>query len=153
MICSKNWCRKPHHGWYILDVDILGINENKIISGTLNGIPIPSSLWSMVKKPHKTTFMKIAGFSWKYPCIMSCNKGYRAWIGQMVKYLAFWDCERRQKIWFDAASSKGIPEEVANELDVSLIQIDTYRFDGEINLLLGHISGYIGGGLIEILSS
>ena len=70
----------------------------------------------------------------------------------MVKYLAFWDCERRQKIWFDAASSKGIPEEVANELDVSLIQIDTYQYYGEITTLIGQTPDSGGGGMEDILA-
>ena len=44
-------------------LDMIGINDNKIISGTLNGITSPSSLWSMVKKPHKSTFTNISGFA------------------------------------------------------------------------------------------
>ena len=44
-------------------------------------------------------------------------------------------------------SSKGISEEVANSLDVSLINIYTYLFDGEITLILGQKTNYDGGGV------
>ena len=55
---------------------ILGINDNKIISGILNFIPIPSNLRYVVKKYREAKFMSISGFVCNYPCSMSCNKGF-----------------------------------------------------------------------------
>ena len=63
----------------------IGINENKILYGVLNSIPIPLSLRSMVKKSCEAIFMRVAGFVCNYPCIMSCDKEKRARLGWTVK--------------------------------------------------------------------
>ena len=49
----------------------------------------------------------------------------------MVKEITFWYGEQVKSIMLDNNSSKGISEGVENPLAVSLIQIDTYCFDGE----------------------
>ena len=66
-------------------LDSIGINDNNIISGILNGITSPLSLWPVVKKSHKAKFMRISGFVCKYPCSTSCDKGDRDRLVQMVK--------------------------------------------------------------------
>ena len=71
----------------------LGINNNKIISGIPNCIPIPSNLRYVVKKSREATFMITAGFVFNYPCSMLYNKGGRAGIGRLVKEIAFWGGE------------------------------------------------------------
>ena len=48
--------------------------------------------------------------------------------------------------------SKGISEEVAKSLDVSLSQIDTCRLDGESTLILGQKKYSNGGGVTERLA-
>ena len=48
----------------------VGINDNKIISGIPNYIPIPSNLRYAVKKFREATFTRIAGFVYNYPCSM-----------------------------------------------------------------------------------
>ena len=50
-----------------------------------------------------------------------------------------------QYIYIDVNSSRGNSEEVEKALDVSLIQIINYRFDGEITILLGQTIYYDGG--------
>ena len=74
----------------------LGINDNKIISGIYNSIPSPSNLRCVVNKSCETTFMRIAGFAYNYPCSMSCDKGERDGIGRLIKDIAFWDGEQVQ---------------------------------------------------------
>ena len=44
-------------------LEIIGINNNKVISGIPNRITITSNLWYVVKKSREATFMRIAGFS------------------------------------------------------------------------------------------
>ena len=96
----------------------LCINDNKIISGIPNFIPIPSNLYYVVKKFREATFMGIAGFFCNYPCSMSCDKGERAGLGSMVKEIGLWDSERVQSIQLDADESKGISKELAKAIDV-----------------------------------
>ena len=96
-----------------------------------NVIPSPSSLRSAVEKTHQDTLMRIAGFVCKFYCRTSCDKGQHARIGRMVKEITFWYGEQVKSIMLDDNSSKGISEGVENPLAVSLIQIDTYCFDGE----------------------
>ena len=55
-----------------------------------NDIDTPPSLWSVEKKYHEATFMRISGFVCKYTCSMSCNKGEGVRLGQMVKEISFW---------------------------------------------------------------
>ena len=99
-------------------LEILGINDNKTISGISNCIPSPSNIRYMVKKSREATFMRIAGFVWKYPYIMSYNKGERAGLGCLVKEIAFYDGEHVQLIKLDADAPKWSSEEVAMSLDV-----------------------------------
>ena len=40
----------------------IGIKDNNILSGILNGIPSPSNLRYVVKKSREAKFMRIAGF-------------------------------------------------------------------------------------------
>ena len=47
----------------------------------------------------------------------------------------------------DADVSKGISEEVAKSLDVSLNHIDTYHSDGGRTLLIGQTTESGGGGV------
>ena len=70
----------------------------------------------------------------------------------MVKEISFWDGEQVQSIRIGADASKGISE-VTKALDVSLNHIDTYRYNGEIPLLLGKTTDSGGGGVTESLSS
>ena len=51
-------------------LESLGINNNKIISGIQNCIPIPSNIWYVVKKSREATFTRIAGFVCNYTCSM-----------------------------------------------------------------------------------
>ena len=44
----------------------LGINNNRIISGIYNCIPVPSKLRYVVEKSRQATFMSIAGFVCNY---------------------------------------------------------------------------------------
>ena len=74
-------------------LESLGINDNKIISGIPNCIPSPSNLWYVVKKSHEAVFIRISGFICNYPCSMSCDKGYRAGLGRLVKEIDLWDGE------------------------------------------------------------
>ena len=46
----------------------LGINNNNIISGIPNCIPIPSNLQYVVNKSREVIFKSIAGFFCNYPC-------------------------------------------------------------------------------------
>ena len=46
---------------------ILGINDNKIISGIPNYIINPSKLWYVMKKSLEGIFMRIAWFVCNYP--------------------------------------------------------------------------------------
>ena len=64
-----------------------------MIYDTLNFIPSPSNLWYVGNKSREATFMRIVGFVCNYSCSMSLDKGERAGIGCMVKYIAFWDGE------------------------------------------------------------
>ena len=48
-------------------LEIIGINDNNIISGILNCIPIPSNLGFVVKKYREAAFMSIAGFVCNFP--------------------------------------------------------------------------------------
>ena len=57
-----------------------------------------------------------------------------------------------QSIWLDADASKGISEEVAKAIDVSLNQIDTYHNDGGRKILLVNTEDSGGGGVIESLA-
>ena len=70
-------------------LEILGINHNKIISGIPNYIPSPPNLRYVVKNYREDKFMRISGFVCNYPCSMSCNKGYRAGLGRLVKDIYF----------------------------------------------------------------
>ena len=88
----------------------LGINNNRIISGIYNCIPVPSKLRYVVEKSRQATFMSIAGFVCNYLCSMSRNKGECAGIDHLVKYITLWDGERVQSIWLYVDASKGIPE-------------------------------------------
>ena len=72
---------------------VLGININEIISEITNCILSPSKLWYVVNKSQEDTFTRIVGFVCNYSCSMSLDKGERAGIGCMVKYIAFWDGE------------------------------------------------------------
>ena len=72
----------------------LGINDDKIISGISNCIPIPSNLRYVVKKTREATFTRIAGFVCNYPCSTSCDKGNCDRLGRLVKDIVFWDGER-----------------------------------------------------------
>ena len=83
-----------------------------------NGIHITSRLWSVVNKYHEDVFIRIAGFVFKYPWRIQCDKGERARLGQMVKEIDFWYGEWFQSICIDVNSSKGISEEVSKALDV-----------------------------------
>ena len=69
----------------------------------------------------------------------------------LVKYIALCDGKQVQEIWLDADAFKGITEEVAKSLDVSLNHIDTYQSDGYRTLLLGHTIDSCGGGVTDIL--
>ena len=80
---------------------------------------------------------------------MSCNKGEISGLGRMVKEIAFCDGEQVQSIRLDAYASKGSSEEVSKALDVSLNQIDTYRYDVVIILIIGQTTDSGGGGVIE----
>ena len=51
-------------------LNILGINDKNIIYRVPNGIPSPSSHWSVVKKYLEAKFMRIVGFAYKYLCSM-----------------------------------------------------------------------------------
>ena len=66
-------------------LEILGINDNKIISGIPNCIPSPSNLRYMLKKYREATFIRISGFVCNCPFRMSCNKGERDGVGCLVK--------------------------------------------------------------------
>ena len=61
---------------------------------------------------------------------MTYNKGDHDELGWLVKEIAFCDDEWLKLIWIDSDASKGSSEELAKELDVSPIQIDTYRSNG-----------------------
>ena len=101
----------------------LGINNNMIISGMNNYIPIPSNLWYVVKKACDATFMRISGFACNYPCRILCNKGECAELGRMVKEIYLCDGELVQLIRIDSDAYKGRLEEVLKKLEVSLNQI------------------------------
>ena len=101
-------------------LESIGINDNEIISGLFNFIHSPSNLRYLVKKSHEATFMMISGFVCNYPCSMSCNKGEHAGIGHLFKEIAFCDGDRVQSMRIEEDSYKGISEEVAKALDVSL---------------------------------
>ena len=83
-----------------------------------NGIPSPSRLWFAANESREATFRRIAGFFYKYPCIMSYDKGEHTRLGWMVKYIAFWYIEQIESTWIYVNSSKGSLEEVAKALDV-----------------------------------
>ena len=53
----------------------------------------------------------------------------------------------------DTDASKGISEEVSKALAVLLNYIDTYRYDGLRNIILGQTTSSGGGGVTESLSS
>ena len=131
----------------------LCIDNNKIISGIPNCIPSPSNVQYVVKKYREAKFMRIVGFVCNFPYSISCNKGEHAGIVRLVKEIAFWDSERVQSMRLDADPSKGSSEEVAKALGVSLNQIDTYRSDGVITLLLGQTSDSGCCGVKESLAS
>ena len=131
----------------------IGINDNKIISGIPNFIPIPSNLWYVLKKSREATFMRFTGFVFNYPCSMSCDNVERDGLGRQVKYMAFWNYEQVKSIRLDAYASKGISEEVAKALDVSLNHICTYRSDGRRTLIIVHTTYSGSGGVTESLSS
>ena len=113
----------------------------------------PSSLWYVMKKYHKATFMRIAGFVWNYPCSISCSKIEHSGLVHLVKEINFWDGEWVQSIRLDSDASKGSSEEVAKALDVSLKHIDTYRSDGGRKNITWHKTDSGGGGATERLSS
>ena len=77
-------------------LEILGINNNKVIYGIPNFIPSPSNLLYVVKRSYEDTFIEIAGFVCNYPCSMSCDKREHAEIGRLVKKIDFWDDKRVQ---------------------------------------------------------
>ena len=95
--------------------------------------------------------MRILGSVCKYPCRMLCDLREHASICRMVKEIAFCYSEQVQYIRLDVNASKGRSEEVSKLLDVSLIHIDTYHFDGEITLLIGHKRDSYGGGATDRL--
>ena len=84
----------------------------------------------MVNKSNKATFLKIAGFVCKFSFIISCDKGKHSRLGRMVKEIAFWYIKQVLSIRLDVNSSKGISEEVAKSLGVSLSHVNTYFFNG-----------------------
>ena len=55
-------------------LEIIGIKDNNIISGTPNVITSTSSLRYVAKKSREATFMRISGFVCNYPCSTSCDK-------------------------------------------------------------------------------
>ena len=112
-------------------------HRDEFISGIHNCIPSPSNPRYVAKKSREATFRNIAGFVCNYPFRIWCNKGERDGIVRLVNYIDLWDDERVKSIWLDADESKGIPEELAKTLDVSLNNIDTYRSDGGRTFLLG----------------
>ena len=87
--------------------EILGINDNKSISGIPNCIPSTSNLWYVVKKSREAKSMRITGFVCNYPCSMSCDNGERDGIVLLVKEISFWDGEQVKSICLDADASKG----------------------------------------------
>ena len=125
----------------------LGINDNNIISGIPNCTTSPSNLWYVAKKVCEAKFMRIAGFVCNYTCIMSCDKGECDVIVRLVKEIDFWDGEFVQSVRLDADTSKGIPKEVAKALDVSLNQIDTYRYYWGRTIIIGQTTDSGGGGV------
>ena len=58
-----------------------------------------------------------------------------------------------QSIWLDSNSSKGISEESAKALDVSLNQIYTHPFGGGRTIIIGQTTDSGGGGVTESISS
>ena len=91
-------------------LESIGINDNKIISGISNFIPGPSNLRYVVNKSREDKLMRIAGFVWKYPCSISCDKWERAGLGRLVKDIALLYGELVQPIRLDVDASKGRSE-------------------------------------------
>ena len=134
-------------------LESLVINDNKIIYGIPNLIPIPSNLWYVVKKYRGATSMSIAGFVFNYPCSISYDRVEHDGIGHLVKEIAFWNGKQVQSIWLDLDASKGSSEGVETSLDVSLHHIDTYQSDGGRTILLGQTTDSGGVGVTESLAS
>ena len=70
-------------------LEILGIKNNRIISGILNCIPSPSNLRYALNKSREDTFISIAGFFCNCHCRVSGYKVECAGIVRLVKEIAF----------------------------------------------------------------